>query len=111
MELNKQLIYVMFMVFPFTTLASMYIVLMFINRKTTGEVKRILPPDILLKVMALFMLVCAIFILAMEKIVNESTVSALLGAIATGVLGVAFKNPDPVPPPKSVAENKTEQKS
>lgn len=89
---NHQYLYLVFIVFPFATLAIMWIVLMFINRNTTGELKKIMPPDILLKVMALFMLVSAIFILGMEHIVNESTISALLGAMATGVLGIALKS-------------------
>ncbi|MDU8627712.1 MULTISPECIES: hypothetical protein [Pseudomonas] len=65
--------------------------LIFMNRVTTGEVKYIMPPDVLLKTFALFILVAAIFIMGMEKIIAESTVSALLGAIATGVLGISLK--------------------
>jgi hypothetical protein len=51
-----------------------------------GEIKFIMPPDTLLKVFALFMLIGVIFILAVSEIIQESTVSALLGAVATGVL-------------------------
>lgn len=101
MDSGKGYLYLTFIIFPFAMLSIMWIVLMFTNRKTTGEVKKILPPEILLKVLALFMLVSAIFILGMEKIVNESTISALLGAIATGLLGIAFKD---VLPASSVAE-------
>lgn len=97
MDSGKGYLYLTFIIFPFAMLSIMWIVLMFTNRKTTGEVKKILPPEILLKVLALFMLVSAIFILGMEKIVNESTISALLGAIATGLLGIAFKDVLPAP--------------
>ncbi|PBP31427.1 hypothetical protein N028_13965 [Pseudomonas syringae USA011] len=69
----------------------MWVFLIFMNRVTTGEVKYIMPPDVLLKTFALFILVAAIFIMGMEKIIAESTVSALLGAIATGVLGISLK--------------------
>lgn len=96
MTSEKYFLYLVFIVFPFAMLSIMWIVLMAANHKTTGEVKRILPPEILLKVLALFMLVSAIFILGMEKIVNESTISALLGAIGTGLLGIAFKDASPV---------------
>jgi len=70
----------------------MYIVLTLTNWKTTGEIKMILPPDILLKVFAVFMVASVIFVLAFLKIIQESTVSALLGAIATGVLGFSALN-------------------
>lgn len=68
----------------------MYVTLLLVNRRSTGEVKLILPPTILLKVFAVFMVVSVIFALAILKLIQESTVSALLGAIATGVLGVAI---------------------
>lgn len=79
-----------FLAVPFGCLTLMYIVLVWANRKTTGEVKFILPPTILLKVFAVFMIVSVIFALALQKLIQESTVSALLGAISTGVLGVAI---------------------
>jgi heme/copper-type cytochrome/quinol oxidase subunit 3 len=72
---------------PFGCLTIMYAVLVIANWKTTGEIKAILPPDVLLKVFAVFMVASVIFSLAVLKIIQESTVSALLGAVATGVLG------------------------
>jgi hypothetical protein len=69
----------------------MYVVLVVANWKTTGEIKMILPPEILLKVFAVFMVAGVIFALAVLKIIQESTVSALLGAVATGVLGFSGK--------------------
>jgi hypothetical protein len=68
----------------------MYLVLVIANWKTTGEIKNILPPDVLLKVFAVFMVVSVIFVLAILKIIQESTVSALLGAVVTGVLGISY---------------------
>lgn len=88
---EHQTLYLWFIMFPFLTLSIMWSVLLLSNRKTAWEVKNVLPPEVLLKVMTLFMLVCAIFILGMERVVNESTISALLGAIATGILGIALK--------------------
>jgi uncharacterized membrane protein YjjB (DUF3815 family) len=60
------------------------------NKNSTGEIKFILPPEILLKVFAVFMIITVVFILAMNKILNESTVAALIGAIASGMLGISF---------------------
>lgn len=77
----------LFVGIPFVCLTLIYGVLVLMNRKTTGEIKNILPPDILLKVFAVFMVAGTIFSLAVMKIIQESTVSALLGAVATGVLG------------------------
>jgi hypothetical protein len=45
---------------------------------------------VLLKVFAVFMVVSVIFVLAILKIIQESTVSALLGAVVTGVLGISY---------------------
>ncbi|HNZ64587.1 MAG TPA: hypothetical protein PKJ10_02015 [Smithella sp.] len=88
-----QLIFcLLFLLIPFLCLTLMYIVLTLTNWKTTGEIKMILPPDILLKVFAVFMVASVIFVLAFLKIIQESTVSALLGAIATGVLGFSALN-------------------
>ncbi|PAW07714.1 hypothetical protein B6K85_26175 [Vibrio sp. V1B] len=70
----------------------MFVVLVLANKQTTGEIKRILPPDILLKIFAVFLLVSVIFILAISKILSESTVSALLGAIASGAIGMSLSS-------------------
>jgi hypothetical protein len=82
----------LFLGIPFVCLTIMYIVLTLANKstKTTGEIKFILPPDILLKVFAVFLLVSVVFILATRKIISEATVAALLGAIGSGTLGIAF---------------------
>lgn len=85
--MNQYLFSLLFLGIPFACLTLMYIVLVGANWKTTGEIKKILPPDILLKVFAVFMVASVIFVLAVLKVIQESTVSALLGAIATGVLG------------------------
>jgi hypothetical protein len=69
----------------------MYIVLVMTNKTTTGEIKKILPPEILLKVFAVFMVAAVIFVLAYLKVIQETTVSALLGAIVAGVLGLAAR--------------------
>lgn len=81
-----------FLGIPFACLTLMYIVLVLANWRTTGEIKKILPPEILLRVFAVFMVAGVIFALAVLKVIEEATVSALLGAIATGVLGFAGKN-------------------
>jgi hypothetical protein len=78
-----------FLAIPFACLTLMYVVLVVANWKSTGEIKKILPPDILLKVFAVFMVASVIFVLALFEIIKESTVSALLGALAAGVFGFA----------------------
>lgn len=88
---NQLLFCLIFLAIPFACLTLMYVVLVVANWKTTGEIKMILPPEILLKVFAVFMVAGVIFALAVLKIIQESTVSALLGAVATGVLGFSAK--------------------
>ena len=68
----------------------MFIVLVVTNKSTTGEIKYILPPDILLKIFAVFLLVTSVFVLAISNILSESTVSALLGSIASGAIGMSL---------------------
>ena len=82
--------YLWFLGIPFACLTTIYIVLAWVNQKTTAEMKWILPPDILLKVFAVFMLVSVIFVLAIMKLIQESTVSALLGSIASGAIGMVL---------------------
>src|SRR5260370_19470936 len=83
-------LFLWFLAIPFGCLTLMYVVLVIANWKTTGEIKNILPPDVLLKVFAVFMVVSVIFVLAVLKIIQEATVSALLGAVVTGVLGISY---------------------
>ena len=82
--------YLWFLAIPFVCLSVMYIVLTIANacRNTTGEIKFILPPDILLKVFAVFMLVSVMFVLTVMKYIQETTASALLGSIASGAIGI-----------------------
>jgi len=84
--------YLLFLAIPFACLTIMYVVLLLTNKSTTGEIKFILPPDMLLKIFAVFMLVSVIFVLASTKILSEATVSALLGAIASGAIGMVLTN-------------------
>ena len=93
--MSKELFYLLFLAVPFVCLTVMYVVLTLVNRKTTGEIKVILPPDILLKVFAVFMLISVIFVLGTTKILNEATVGALLGAVASGTLGIVVSPKTP----------------
>ena len=70
----------------------MYVVLTIVNKTTTGEIKAILPPDMLLKIFAIFLLISIIFVLGVNKIISESTVAALLGAIIAGTLGIVLQS-------------------
>jgi hypothetical protein len=88
--MGDQIFQLLFLGIPFVCLTIMYIVLTMSNKNSTGEIKFILPPEILLKVFAVFMIITVVFILAMNKILNESTVAALIGAIASGMLGISF---------------------
>lgn len=87
---NNYWFYLVFMAIPFICLTAMFIALVFVNNQTTGEIKFILPPEILLKIFAVFLLTCVVFILAVSKILSESAIAALLGAIASGTLGISF---------------------
>ncbi|HGE8464510.1 hypothetical protein PTR02_24110 [Serratia nevei] len=84
--------YLLFMAIPFVCLTVMFVVLVAANRKTTGEIKYILPPDVLLKIFAVFLLTCVVFILSVSKLLSESAIAALLGAIASGTLGISFSS-------------------
>ncbi|EIX4890049.1 hypothetical protein [Vibrio vulnificus] len=90
--IENWMFFTMFMAIPFVCLTIMFVVLVLTNRKTTGEIKLILPPDILLKIFAVFLLVCVVFILAISKVLSESTVSALLGAIGSGAIGMSLNS-------------------
>ncbi len=82
--------YLIFMAIPFVCLTIMFVFLVWINKNTTGEIKKILPPDILLKIFAVFLIVCVILILAIDKTLSESAISALLGAVASGTVGMSL---------------------
>ncbi|WP_222104347.1 hypothetical protein [Shewanella algae] len=90
--IENWIFFTMFMAIPFVCLTIMFVVLVVTNRQTTGEIKFILPPDILLKIFAVFLLVCVVFILAISKVLSESTVSALLGAIGSGAIGMSLSS-------------------
>ncbi|MFZ0963682.1 MAG: hypothetical protein WAO35_22690 [Terriglobia bacterium] len=84
--------YLWFQAIPFICLTAMYFVVTISNawQHAMGEIKFILPADILLKVFAVLMLVSIIFVLAVLKVIQEATVSALLGSIGTGAIGIVF---------------------
>jgi hypothetical protein len=66
----------------------MFCVLVITNKQTTGEIKFILPPEILLKVMALLLIVVVTFILAYLKILDQSVIAAILSSVGTGTIGM-----------------------
>lgn len=107
--MDQYLFYLLFLGIPFACLTFMYIILTVVNRETTGEIKWILPPDILLKVFTVFMLVSVIFILAIMKLIQESTVSALLGSIASGAIGMALSLKKSEPQEKSTIPKQEKQ--
>lgn len=86
--------FIWFISIPFVCLTVMFIVLVWVNKATTGEIKKILPPEILLRIFAVFLLVAVIFILAVNNLLSESTTSALLGAIASGAIGMSLTSKD-----------------
>ena len=90
MQSESWIFLVSFIAIPFICLTVMFIVLVVTNKSTTGEIKYILPPDILLKIFAVFLLVTSVFVLAISNILSESTVSALLGSIASGAIGMSL---------------------
>lgn len=78
-----------FLAIPFVCLTVMYVVLTLVNRGSSGEIKFILPPDIFLKVLAVFMLGGIVFVLASAKIISAATTGALIGAMVSGTLGIS----------------------
>ena len=88
--MDQGIFHLLFLSVPFLCLTIMYVVLTIANRSTTGEIKFILPPEILLKIFAVFLLISVVFVLATSRIISESTVAALLGTIASGILGIGI---------------------
>jgi len=76
---------------PFLAITIMYWIMVRANTNSTGEIKYIIPPDMLLKILAVFVIVFVVFVLGLTNVIGESTVSALLGAISSGAIGMAFK--------------------
>jgi ABC-type multidrug transport system permease subunit len=71
---------------PFLAFVIIFCWLVAFNRKTTGEIKYILPPDVFLKVMAVIMVVVVTFILTFCKIMEVSVTAAILGSVVTGTI-------------------------
>lgn len=93
--MDQNWFFLLFLSVPFVCLTIMYVVLTLVNKPTTGEIKFILPPDMLLKIFAVFLLISVIFVLAVSRIISETTVGALLGAIAAGTLGIVLQAKKP----------------
>jgi len=91
MDAKSPWIVVVFFAIPFVTFATMFIVLLAINKRTTGEIKLILPPETLVKVMAIISIVVVTFVLAYMKILEQAVVATILGSVAAGTIGLDFK--------------------
>ena len=78
-------------VVPFFTIGFMYCYIVRINKITTGEIKFIWPPETLLKVLALLLIVVVSFVLAFLKILDQAVVATILGSVAAGTIGMDFK--------------------
>jgi hypothetical protein len=87
MDANVKIVLYGFLI-PFGSLVVMFCFLVITNRKTTGEIKFILPPEILLKVMALLLIVVVTFILAYFKVLDQSVTAAILSSVGTGTVGM-----------------------
>lgn len=71
---------------PFLSFVIIFCWLVAFNKKTTGEIKQILPPEIFLKVMAVILVVVVTFLLTLNKIMDVSVTAALLGSVITGTV-------------------------
>ena len=71
---------------PFLSFVIIFCWLTFFNRKTTGEIKFILPPDVFLKVMAVIIVVAVTFLLTFYKIMGVEVTAAILGSVVTGAI-------------------------
>ena len=77
---------------PFASFVIMFVILIIFNKNTTGEIKYILPPDILLKVMAIILVVIVTFILTYLKILDVAVTAAILGSVVTGTMNIKKKD-------------------
>jgi uncharacterized membrane protein YoaK (UPF0700 family) len=91
MSENVLIVLITFLV-PFTSLVLMFCVIAIVNRKTTAEIKFWLPPETLLKVMALLLIVVVTFLLGYLKILDQSVIAAIIGSVASGTVGMAMKD-------------------
>lgn len=83
---NEVIIILMGFGIPFLSFVIIFCWLVAFNKKTTGEIKQILPPDVFLKVMAVMMVVVVTFILTFYKIMEVSVTAAILGSVVTGTI-------------------------
>ena len=79
---------------PFLSFVIIFCWLVAFNKKTTGEIKFILPPDVFLKVMAVIMVVVVTFLLTFYKIMEISVTAAILGSVVTGTITSIKKTSD-----------------
>jgi len=73
---------------PLIVFGCLYGCIIFGNIKTSGEIKHILPPEMFLKALTVISMVSTISVLGILKILNPESISALIGAIGAGILGV-----------------------
>jgi hypothetical protein len=88
---NVLIVLITFLV-PFLSLVSMFIVIAIVNRRTTAEIKYWLPPETLLKIMALLLIVVVTFLLGFLKILDQSVIAAIIGSVASGTVGMAIES-------------------
>lgn len=79
---------------PFLSFVVIFCWLVAFNKQTTGEIKKILPPDIFLKVMAIILVVAVTFILAYYGILETGVTAAILGSVVTGTIMSIKQNKD-----------------
>lgn len=87
MSENIQLVLICFFT-PFMSLVIMFWVLTHYNSKngSLAEVRLTLPPEILLRIMAVFLIAVITFVLTYQKVMEMSVASAILSSIVTGVI-------------------------
>lgn len=73
---------------PLVIFAIVYGFIIFGNKQTTGEVKFILPPEMFLKSITMISIVSTVLIMGILKIIGPEAISALIGGVSAGILGV-----------------------
>jgi hypothetical protein len=78
----------------FITMITTWTVMMFVMKKTTGELKYFITPNNLVKILAIIVVSLGVIILASQKIVSGESAITILAGIIGYTLGATFENKD-----------------
>ncbi|HNR52873.1 MAG TPA: hypothetical protein PKI16_00045 [Candidatus Dojkabacteria bacterium] len=78
----------------FITITISWVVMMFVMKSTTGELKHFITPNNLVKILAIIVVSLGVIVLASEKLVSGESVITILAGIIGYTLGTSFEKKD-----------------